>query len=109
MTETQAEDTLSLAYLAYAWAGALGIVGCLITAGFQAWPLFPTLLVGAVVQVGFRTVKRLWRRSFRVPRETPDPTALSRRDYQQLLLLYLVMIGVCALWYGVGWLVQKVA
>jgi hypothetical protein len=106
MSDAQQED-LSLAYLAYTWAGALAIVACLITAGARAWPVLPTLLGGAVVQVSFRTVKRLWRRSFRARHDAAVAEPWSRRDYQQLGLAYVVMVGVCALWYGIGWLVQK--
>jgi hypothetical protein len=104
MAEGQGKEP-SLVYLCYMVVGALAIVATLIIAGLRGWSLLPTLLIGAGVQMFFRTVKRLWRNAFGQSHGT-ESTAWTRRDYQWMALSYIVMVGVCALWYGVGWLLR---
>ena|SRR5688572_21854355 len=103
MAEEQAAP--SGAYLGYVFVAAIAIVSALIFAGLKAWPLLPTVLIGAVVQILFRTVKRTWRKSFDAAGKHTE-AAWTQRDYRQLGLTYLVMSGVCAMWYGVGWLLR---
>ena len=108
MTEQQ-EGSPSMLYLAYTFGGALVIIATLIYAGIRGWPFVATVLVGALVQLGFRALKRVLRGGAAAPESgSAADSSWSLSDSRKLVLAYVVMIGVCALWYGIGRLIQWV-
>ncbi len=102
----ESDVVVSIPYLAYMYVVGFGIIGVLMYAGVNAWPFWLTVLIGGVVQLVFRIIKRTWKNSFSSteisPPEGPEQT-LTRTDIRNLLIAYPTMVAVCALWYGIGW------
>lgn len=104
ISESSVETSVS--YLAFTFVVGFGIIGVLIYAGFDSWNAWLTLLLGAIVQLAFRVMKRLWR-NLLSPSDESSPEKSEKEwtntDVRNLLIAYPMMIIVCALWYGIGW------
>lgn len=105
MNESDDEaQSLTASYRAFSIVVGIGLVAALTYAGYAGLPPIPTILVGAVAQTIFRVSKRSWKRSL-TNLETNDPGASPKttEDRKALILVFVAMIAVSALWYGVGW------
>ncbi len=100
---TTPASKISAPFLVYMFGVGLGLIVALGYAGYASWPFLITIAVGAVAQLLFRIIKRVWKNSLNAnggsaPEDTFDP-----KFFRKLLLAYVAMVAVSALWYGVGW------
>ena len=100
--ETQ---SLTLSYTAFSIVVGIGLVAALAYAGYTGLPLIPTILAGAAAQTVFRVSKRSWKNSLTTENtRSAGAESASNEPSKALLLVFVAMIAVSALWYGVGWL-----
>ena len=108
MKESDSEtQSLTASYTAFSLVVGIGLVAALTYAGYTGQPLIPTILVGAAAQTVFRIIKRSWKNSLTNlgPKDAGAEPA-SNEHYKALILVFVAMIAVSALWYGVGWLLR---
>ena len=104
MSENQEENLpVSPLYLAYIFIIGFGLVAVFIYGGYVGWSLLYVSLVGALFQTLFRVGKQLWRSSFESNNETgSEQVGITAKA---IAIIYITMIFVTALWYGVGYLI----
>ena len=100
---------MSAPYLVYTFGFGLSLIAFLVYAGVRELPFILTIAVGGVVQVFFRVTKRAWLNAL-----NPDKIANKQSSHlaagiidtiptiKTFVILYVVMVAVSALWYGVG-------
>ncbi|MDT0630089.1 hypothetical protein [Alteromonas sp. W364] len=107
--ETSVKNT-SIPYLIYTFGLGLLIIGVLIYLGYTNEPFLISISIGAVAQVLFRVTKRMW--SNRLNRHRTDVMTPKNPMIQGIVdtlptfkvfgLLYIAMLFVSALWFGIG-------
>lgn len=99
---------------------ALSIIACLIVAGFNGLPIWWVVAIGAAVQTVFRLLKKLYLRLINYAEEELDSLDEKQSDtddnesglfaFIPMIAIYLLMLPISALWYGVGagikWLIN---
>src|SRR5688572_19534040 len=101
--ESQSAREVSYSYLAYVFGVGISLIAVLVYAGYSSWPVLPTLAVGAGAQWFFRVTKRMWRRS--MGRSTPaddEEQVATLQGAKYAALIYIMMLVVCGVWYGIG-------
>ena len=107
--ETNQSKNMSAPYLVITFGAGIFLVSCLIYAGVKGYSFLLSILLGGIAQVLFRVSKRMWLNSL-------NPVINTSRNKNLLVtgiietmptvkvfgLLYLAMIAVSALWYGIG-------
>lgn len=88
-------------------AMALLIIAALIYLGFKGYSFWLVVLVGGLVQVVFRVLKRAWSNALNSETDEPDQIEEQASIGNGLALgaylgLYAAMVLVSALWYGIG-------
>jgi len=102
--EAETQEPVSGAYLAYTFIAGIGLIVVLTYGGYASWPLFPTIAAGALAQSVFRVIKRMWKRSLSSPGEPAQDLNISTAEATRyFVFLYVAMVLVSLLWYGIGW------
>jgi hypothetical protein len=99
---TQPVSKVSVPFLVYMFGVGLGLIVALGYAGYASWPFLATIAVGAVAQLLFRTIKRVWKNSLNVHGGSSSEEPFDLKFVRNLLLAYVAMLAVSALWYGLG-------
>jgi len=94
----------------------LGVIMLTALAGYWGWPWFAVLPVAAALVFGSRVIRRFFRNLFdgvgeQLGEKKPVPARARGARFRPtgvlaVLLVVLIMIGVAALWYGVGVIVR---
>lgn len=107
--ETDKTNKMSAPYLVFTFGFGLSLIACLIYAGFRGLPFILTIAVGGVVQVFFRVTKRAWLNALN-PNKTTNKYSSHLAagiintipTIKIFVILYVVMVAVSALWFGIG-------
>lgn len=107
----ESEDTnkMSVPYLVFTFGFGLSLIVCLVYAGLQGVPFILTIAVGGVAQVLFRVTKRAWRNALNPAKNTSKHSSHLAAGIIETIptikvfaMLYVTMVAVSALWYGIG-------
>ena len=111
--ETQQEkeeaNKISIPYLIFTFGIGLSLIACLIYAGVQGLSFILSIIAGGFAQVFFRVSKRVWLNALNPDKNTSKHSSHLAAGIintiptvQVFAMLYMVMVAVSALWYGVG-------
>ena len=93
---------ISVPFLVYMFGVGFGLIVALGYAGYASWPFLITISVGAVAQLLFRVIKRVWKNPLNGGGGSSTEDRLDLKFFRNLLLAYIAMLAVSALWYGIG-------
>jgi len=104
------EKRVTLTYLIYTFGIGIASIVLIIYWGFTGYSFFISLVIGGLIQVLFRTTKRMW--SNYLNPELQDSIELRNPmisgvietlpSFKVFGSLYAVMVVVSAFWYAVG-------
>ena len=107
--ETDRTNKISVPYLLYTFGFGLSLIACLVYAGVHGLPFILTIAAGGIAQVFFRVTKRAWLNSLNPDKITNQHSSHLAEGIINTIptvkiffLLYVVMMAVSALWYGIG-------
>ena len=108
--ETQGNtNKMSVPYLVYTFGLGLSLIACLVYAGVQELPFILAIALGGIAQVFFRVTKRAWLNALNPEKNTSKHSSHLAAVIIETIptikifaLLYVVMVAVSALWYGIG-------
>ena len=93
---------LPKAYLIFTNITAITLIILFVFSGYKYWAFFSTVMLGAVVQTIFRTLKRFWKNSI-ICKNTDEIQEISNTAaIKSYMFIYIIMLFVTAFWYGVG-------
>jgi uncharacterized membrane protein YjjP (DUF1212 family) len=108
----QLEKKTSPMYLLYVFLVGIASIAVVVYWGFTGFSFLISIAVGGLIQVVFRTTKRMWSNSL-----NPAPEATEKNQNPFILgisetfstvkifaSLYAVMVVVSGFWYGIGML-----
>jgi hypothetical protein len=106
VTEEQ-EKKVTLPYLAYTFGVGLASIALVIYWGVIGFSFIISIAVGGLIQVLFRTTKRMWSNHLNPNMQgSRNPLILGIIEtlptFKVFVSLYLIMVAVSSLWYGVG-------
>jgi hypothetical protein len=109
-TSEEIEKKVSIPYLAYTFGVGIASIALITYWGFTGFSFFISIALGGLIQVLFRTTKRMWSNYLNPEIQSSDnsrnPLVLGIIDtlpsVKVFASLYAVMVVVSALWYGVG-------
>ena len=111
------EYATSIPYLIYILIVGISLFGLLIYLGFIGYKFWVTVLVGAAAQVIFRVSKKTWsnqlnKSSLNEDNSQSNPVFLaileSLPTFSILALLYVSMLFITGLLYGIGSIIRYV-
>ena len=101
-TQEASGPDIPISYLLFTFLVGIGLVVLIALAGYRAWPFVSTVLLGAAAQTVFRVTKRAWRNALQPAHASSENAISTRLALTAYLAIYVVMLVVAALWYGVG-------
>ena len=102
-------SNVSRAYLIFMYGVGFGLIAVLAYAGANHWNFLGTVLIGGLAQLAFRLTKRYWKNSVNDQLMDSDgEREFSLFDYRDLVAAYGVLCIVSALWYGMGWSINRI-
>lgn len=107
--EAEQSKNMSVPYLVFTFGVGISLIACLAYAGVQRYSFLFSILIGGVAQVLFRVSKRMWLNSLNPGIYTSKNKNLlvtgiieTMPTVKVFSFLYLAMVAVSALWYGMG-------
>ncbi|TDF41523.1 hypothetical protein EYS14_01305 [Alteromonadaceae bacterium M269] len=108
-SETKENNSKSAPFLVFTFGVGFLIIACLVYLGTYGFNFWLSILIGGVAQVFFRVIKRIWANAI-------NDSVYSSNNSNSLVqggidtlptfkifaLLYVAMVSVSALWYGIG-------
>ena len=101
-TTASSASKTSVPFMVYMFGVGLGVIVALCYAGYSSWPFLITIAVGAVAQLLFRVIKRAWKNSLNGDDSSSAEDSFDLKFLRNLVLAYVAMLAVSALWYGIG-------
>ena len=109
MEETEQNIILPKSYLIVVNSISIILIIIFIFSGYNNWPFISTIMVGAVVKTIFRITKRAIKNKIQKTNTTSSSEEISNiAAIKSYSLIYITMLFVTALWFGVGIVIGKI-
>jgi uncharacterized membrane protein YjjP (DUF1212 family) len=101
------EKKVTLSYLTYTFGVGLTSIALVVYWGVTGFSFLISIALGGLIQVFFRTTKRMWSNKLNPNiQDSRNPLLVGIIETlptaKVFMSLYLTMVAVSSLWYGVG-------
>ena len=104
------EESVNLptSYLVSVISIGIALIITYIVAGYNQWPFILTVMLGAIAQTIFRIIKRVIKNNIQKTEANNSNSETSNMSALKIYtLIYIMMLFVTALWYGIGVVIEK--